>query len=331
MGRPRIYQSCTTHERVLCPLVRVDIGIMEIEPDFENMTINEYLEYEAEMERQLRRNVHSKRSPTKYEKSDFDSFHRNRSNTFNYPYSYGLPHPHPCFLLVQPYPEGCLVSANVSDDVDIESMTIAEYNLYVAKRGLEKNLLNNHSYGFTPQFFAQPPHTSNTSMDKKDSNFDEILDDLDTNHENEEAQVEDGEEGDIYNIWDITIEDIERIRQFLTPNVPDVMGDVIQPLIPKTIHTTPPDKKYVAPATKPTLNDLLEEFGDEILNVTIVDEEVDFNPTKDIEELERLLAKDPQSCFTEIRVHSVIIKPNEEFEPSIHTRPLNPLHRIFES
>ncbi|GKA72815.1 hypothetical protein Tco_0779031 [Tanacetum coccineum] len=209
MGRPRIYQSCTTYERVLCLLVRVDIRIMEIEPDFENMTINEYLEYEAEMERQLRRNVHSKRSPTN--------------------------------------------------------------------------------------------------------------------------SGEDGEEGDIYNIWDITIEDIEWIRQFLTPNIPDVMGDVIQPLILKTIHTTLPDKKYVAPATKSTSNDLLEEFGDEILNVTIVDEEVDFNPTKDIEELEILLAKDPQSCFTKIQVHSVIIKPNEEFEPSIHTRPLNPLHRIFES
>ncbi|GJW97158.1 hypothetical protein Tco_0178966 [Tanacetum coccineum] len=36
-----------------------------------------------------------------------------------------------------------------------------------------------------------------------------------------------------------------------------------------------------------------EEFGDNIVNVTMVDEEVDSNPTRDIEELERLLAKDP--------------------------------------
>ncbi|GKB49515.1 hypothetical protein Tco_0900268, partial [Tanacetum coccineum] len=104
--------------------------------------------------------------------------------------------------------------------------------------------------------------------------------------EKEEAQVEDGDDGDICDIWDI-------IREFLTPNVPDVMDDVIQPLIPKTIHTTPPDKDCVAPATKPILDELLEEFREEMLNVTMVDEEADFNPTKDIEELERLLAKDP--------------------------------------
>ncbi|GKB84288.1 hypothetical protein Tco_0956560, partial [Tanacetum coccineum] len=82
-------------------------------------------------------------------------------------------------------------------------------------------------------------------------------------------------------------------RQFLTPNDPDVMDSVIQPLIPKTIHTTPPDKDYVATATKSTLDDLLEEFENKILNVTMVDEGAECNPTKDIEELDRLLAKDP--------------------------------------
>ncbi|GKA58361.1 hypothetical protein Tco_0757549 [Tanacetum coccineum] len=76
-------------------------------------------------------------------------------------------------------------------------------------------------------------------------------------------------------------------------HVPDVMDDVIQPLIPQVIHTTPPDKDYVAPATKSILDELLEEFGDKILNVTMVDKEADCNPTKDIKELEKLLAKDP--------------------------------------
>ncbi|GKB63071.1 hypothetical protein Tco_0919257 [Tanacetum coccineum] len=55
--------------------------ITKMEPDFENMTINEYLEYEAEMKRRLRRNVKSKRSPRKYEDADFDSFYRDESNT----------------------------------------------------------------------------------------------------------------------------------------------------------------------------------------------------------------------------------------------------------
>ncbi|GJY62045.1 hypothetical protein Tco_0462702 [Tanacetum coccineum] len=57
------------------------------------------------------------------------------------------------------------------------------------------------------------------------------------------------------------------------------------------------------------LDELLEEFGDEILNVTMVDEEADFNPTKDLEELERLLAMRPQSNFTEIQVDRDIISP----------------------
>ncbi|GJZ31976.1 hypothetical protein Tco_0577023 [Tanacetum coccineum] len=79
---------------------------------------------------------------------------------------------------------------------------------------------------------------------------------------------------DIFDMWDITIEDVERVRQFLTPNIPDVI-DNIQPLILITIHTTPPDEDYVAPATKSILDDILEEFGDEILNVTMVDKRVD--------------------------------------------------------
>nr|GEZ69234.1 hypothetical protein [Tanacetum cinerariifolium] len=210
-------------------------------------------------------------------------------------------------------------------------------------------------------------------MDKKDSDFDEILDDLfrtgaenlrrmreekvqngcnddtskDTNHESgkllnfpifpatnefysicehdvdlekEEDQVEDDDDGDTYDIWDITVEDVERIRKFLSPNISDEMDEVIQPLIPQSIHTTPPNDDYVAPATKSILDELLEEFRDEILNVTMVDEEADFNPTKDIEELERILAKDPQSYFTEIQVHSVITKP----KPFIHTQPMSP-------
>ncbi|GJU74430.1 hypothetical protein Tco_1265835 [Tanacetum coccineum] len=293
-------------------------AIMEMEHDFKNTTINEYLEYEAEMERRLRRNVQSKRSLTKYKEADFDSFYRYE------------------------------ISTNVSDDVDIESMTIAEYNLYVTKQGLEKDPLNDHSYGFTPQFFAQPPHIPNTPVDKKDSSFDDILDDLfrieaENLKRMGQEKVQNGCDddisrsmkvvifltflyfpllmnllvfvnrmlttlmtwrkrrlrrkmvmmGDIYDIWDIMVEDVERITQFLSPNVPDVVDDVIQPLIPKTIHTTPTDKDYVAPATKSILDDLLEELGNEILNVTMVDEGAECNPTKDIEEFETLLAKDP--------------------------------------
>ncbi|GJS03733.1 hypothetical protein Tco_0320241 [Tanacetum coccineum] len=166
--------------------------IMEIEPDIENMTLNGYLDYEAEKERRLWDNVRSRRSPTNYDEADVDSFHQNKN--------------------------------------------------------------------------------------------------------------------------------VERIRQFLTPNIPDVIEDVIQPLIPTTLHTTPPNEDYVAPATKPILEKLLE---DKILNVAMVDEEAD--PTRDLEEPERLLVEYPH--FMEIHVHSVITK----LEPFIHTQPLSPLYRIFES
>nr|GEV06134.1 hypothetical protein [Tanacetum cinerariifolium] len=172
---------------------------MEIEPDIENMTLDEYCEYEAEKERRLWDNDRFKNSPT-------------RQN---------------------------------------------------------KNILNDHSCSFTPRFFAQSPNTPNTHVDKKDSNFDEILDDLfilgaknlsrmgqekvqngcdidtsrDKNHKSgnhlnfpiyfatnefysiceqdvdlgkEEAQVEDDDDGDTYDIWDIMVKDVERIKQFLT-------------------------------------------------------------------------------------------------------------------
>ncbi|GJT03160.1 hypothetical protein Tco_0824329 [Tanacetum coccineum] len=45
-------------------------GIIEMEPDIENMTLNKYLEYEAEKERRSWRNVRSKISPTRHEGAD---------------------------------------------------------------------------------------------------------------------------------------------------------------------------------------------------------------------------------------------------------------------
>ncbi|GKC12744.1 hypothetical protein Tco_1009526 [Tanacetum coccineum] len=77
----------------------------------------------------------------------------------------------------------------------------------------------------------------------------------------------------------------------------------------------------LAPATKSILDELLEEFGDEIMNVTMVDEEVDSNPTRDIEELERLLAKDPQSHFTEIQGFNSKGMEFESFLPDHNVMP----------
>ncbi|GJX84245.1 hypothetical protein Tco_0335019 [Tanacetum coccineum] len=262
--------------------------IMEMKPDIENMTLNEFLEYEASISLDF---------PHYYEDAFIDKY-------------CALPPLLPCFRPSQLHNECGYESPNTNNKVDINSMTIAEYNRYIARQN--KNLLNDHSYSFTPQFFAQPPNTPNTPVDKKEFDFDEILDDLfsvgaknlrrmgkgkvqhgcnvdtsrDTNHksiifltflffpatnefysicehdvdlEKEEAEVEDGDDGDTYDMWDITIKDVERIRQFLMPNVPDE----------------------------------IDKVEDEILNVTMVDEGAECNPTMDLEELERLLAKEP--------------------------------------
>ncbi|GKC78077.1 hypothetical protein Tco_1128851, partial [Tanacetum coccineum] len=183
--------------------------IMEIKPNIENMTINEYLKYEAEKERRLWRNVRSKSSPTSYKGADFNSSHRDKSVTLDFLHYYedvlidkyyAIPPLLLCFRPSQPHNECGYENPNENDDMDIESMTIAEYNLYVAKRGLEKN------------------HKTITPMD-----VDNISD-----LEKEEAQEEDGDDEDIYDFWDIMVKDVEWIRQFLTPNVPDVMDDVTQ-------------------------------------------------------------------------------------------------------
>nr|GFD25299.1 hypothetical protein [Tanacetum cinerariifolium] len=100
----------------------------------------------------------------------------------------------------------------------------------------------------------------------------------------EEDHDKECDEGNKEEIWDLTIEDIKRLRQILTP----------------------PDDVYDAPATDLILDEILEEFRVKILDIIAIDEEGDCNPTTDIKELKRLLAKDPQSYFTKIHVHSVI-------------------------
>ncbi|GKB08001.1 hypothetical protein Tco_0836285, partial [Tanacetum coccineum] len=217
---------------------------MEMEPDIENMTMNENLEYEAAKERQLWDDVQSKRSLTDYDEADVDSFHRNKR------------------------------------DENLKRM-------------------------------GQDIGQDSTWEHDEDSKEDHDVDD----------------DRDTFDMRDFTVEDVEGIRQFFTHNVPNVIENVEQPLIPKTQHTTPPNEDYVAPATKSILDDLLEEFREEILNVTMVDEGADFNPNKDIEELEKLLANDPKPHYMEIQVNSVIINP----EPFIHTQPMNPLYGIFKS
>ncbi|GJY05702.1 hypothetical protein Tco_0371642 [Tanacetum coccineum] len=103
-----------------------------------------------------------------------------------------------------------------------------------------------------------------------------------------------GDEGDMKDGWNITVKDVERLRQFLTatihtlPNLEPVIqpyiplvpvhdekkvvrekeqdyDGVMQPLTPQTVHITPPNDDYVAPATNPILDKQLNEFGGSFL------------------------------------------------------------------
>nr|GEV13076.1 hypothetical protein [Tanacetum cinerariifolium] len=110
--------------------------------------------------------------------------------------------------------------------------------------------------------------------------------------------------------WDITIKDVENIRQILIPTIHtlpnpepvvqpympfspflndakvvwekehdyiplqdyDVMGGVMQPLTPQIVHITSPDDDYVASATNPILDMHLKEFGVELFDIIGDDE-----------------------------------------------------------
>ncbi|GJR61997.1 hypothetical protein Tco_1504159 [Tanacetum coccineum] len=78
------------------------------------------------------------------------------------------------------------------------------------------------------------------------------------------------DEGDMDVGWNITVEDIERLREEEQDYDIPLHDGVMQPLIPQTVHITPPDDDYVAPATSPTLDMQLNEFGKEYYDITRV-------------------------------------------------------------
>ncbi|GKD83359.1 hypothetical protein Tco_1350198 [Tanacetum coccineum] len=128
--------------------------------------------------------------------------------------------------------------------------------------------------------------------------------------------------------WDIMIEDVESLRQLLTPTIhtlPNLepmvqpymplgpvhdeakvvreeeldiplQDGVLQPLTPQTVHITLPDDDYVAPATNPILDKYLNEFGKEFFDMTGVDENGNF-----IEEIKELSIKTHVECETFIQ------------------------------
>nr|GFB00183.1 hypothetical protein [Tanacetum cinerariifolium] len=133
------------------------------------MTLNEYLMYYGR-HRDLKRSCTSRKSV---------AFARNRilvypdSNEEDEEY-YSLPLLLPCFKTPQPCATYNSVHHNSHNEVDIDNMTIEEYEKYELAMSTMKNEIQVPTQGFTSQFFNQSP---NPPLDKKDS-LDEILDDL---------------------------------------------------------------------------------------------------------------------------------------------------------
>ncbi|GJW45987.1 hypothetical protein Tco_0077633, partial [Tanacetum coccineum] len=135
---------------------------------------------------------------------------------------YALPPLLPYFRPSQPHNERGYESPNMNDNVDIHSMTIAEYNRYIARQ--KKNPLNDHSYSFTPYEGAENlrrmgqekvQHGCNVDTSRDTNNksgnllsfpifpatneFYSIFE-QDVDVEKEEVEVEDDDDGDTYDI-----------------------------------------------------------------------------------------------------------------------------------
>ncbi|GJW62379.1 hypothetical protein Tco_0111714 [Tanacetum coccineum] len=67
---------------------------------------------------------------------------------------------------------------------------------------------------------------------------------------------------------------------------------------PLTVHITPLDDDYVAPATNPILDKQLNKFGEEFSNITRAAKKANDNPVKDVKELSDINTYD---CETFIR------------------------------
>ncbi|GKE17695.1 hypothetical protein Tco_1425272, partial [Tanacetum coccineum] len=117
-----------------------------MERDIKNMTLNEYLMYEGR-HKDLERSYTSRKRVAS---------ERNR-------------------VLVYPYSDD---EAEDGKEVDIDSMTLDEYDLYMAMQYSKKSDVHDTTHGFTSEFFVQSPQTPNLPLDKKDSSFGEILYDL---------------------------------------------------------------------------------------------------------------------------------------------------------
>ncbi|GJX61761.1 hypothetical protein Tco_0294661 [Tanacetum coccineum] len=109
---------------------------------------------------------------------------------------------------------------------------------------------------------------------------------------------------EVDNGWDITIKDVERLRQILTPTV-HLFPTLNLNQWCNHFTSIPPDDNYVAPATSPILDKNLNEFGKKFFDITRVDEKADGNPIKDVKDLSEMIKTYDFETFIQKLLHRV--------------------------
>nr|GEY48012.1 reverse transcriptase domain-containing protein [Tanacetum cinerariifolium] len=70
----------------------------------------------------------------------------------------------------------------------------------------------------------------------------------------EEVKVEDCDEWDMYDIWDVTVEDVKRLRQLLTPSVHALPEP--KPMVQSCVPLLPSPNEIMVVREKETNNDV---------------------------------------------------------------------------
>ncbi|GKB72672.1 hypothetical protein Tco_0934084 [Tanacetum coccineum] len=230
IGIAEFTKSCTTYDRVLCPLVREDIDMGD-DVDINTLTMEQY--------------------PT----------------------------------LIQDNIRPGIVKPKIGDGVEFEinGNFIKELRRKLFKVHLKKQKDNPYKTRKTVCMIGIPEKI----------------------HKNKAQE----DEGDMDDGWDITIKDVERLRQILTPTIhtlPNLepvvqpymprgpirdevkvvreeeleydiplQDGVMQPLTPQIVHITSPNDDYVAPAADPIFDKHLNECGKKFFDMTGVDKNGD--------------------------------------------------------
>ncbi|GJY52483.1 hypothetical protein Tco_0443330 [Tanacetum coccineum] len=92
----------------------------------------------------------------------------------------------------------------------------------------------------------------------------------------------------------------------------------MQSLTPQTVHITPLDDNYVAPTTSPILEKHLNEFGEEISDITRVAKKADGNLVKDLKELLDIIKTYDFETFIWKLLHQIGSQRNKGLRVLLH-------------